>query len=184
MKTTLAFALGLSVLSFAAVAQAPAPLAPPTPRADSTGSIGSTMTRDFMTKAASANMLEIETSRLALDKSSDADVRQFAEVMIRDHGEAAVKFRTAAQQGRLTPPMAKLDIDQARAFEQLKAASGEEFNRKFIMLQKSAHADAMTLFQAYAQNGDNPAITSFAQTLLPTLQSHQQMVEKLGDTRS
>ena len=40
----------------------------------------------------------------------------------------------------------------------------------------TAHQDAIALFSGYAEGGDNDKLKSFAETTLPTLQEHQQMI--------
>ena len=52
---------------------------------------GAMMTpQDFTTAAGSSDMFEIESSKMALKKSSSTSVKQFAEMMIKDHTAATL----------------------------------------------------------------------------------------------
>ncbi len=42
-----------------------------------------------------------------------------------------------------------------------------------------AHQEAIALYEAYAQNGDNEQMKAFAQKGLPVLQQHLQMTQQL-----
>lgn len=156
----------------------------PTVSQDATGSISSSMTQEFLAKAAASGLFEIESSRLAADNAQDPAVKQFAQKMIKDHSDADAKLKAAASRERLAAPQAKLEADQQAALRDLKNAKGAEFDRKYIAEQQKAHAVAVKLFQTYAQSGDRPQITAFARETLPTLQAHKDMIDKMGQSRT
>jgi putative membrane protein len=144
-------------------------------------SIGADMdaskTQDFVTKAAIANMFEIKTSEQAVKTSKNADVLAFAKMMIKDHTAAGKKFETAAAAtSGLTPPAA-LDDDHQKKLDDLATKTGTDFDKAYVDIQQSAHADAVSLFDDYAKNGKDTALQTFATDTLPTLQAHK---DKIG----
>ena len=97
MTRRFGLAAGIVVLSSIAstgFAQSTPPTAPGNPQ-QATVKASIPSTADFLNKAAVGNKFEIESSRLALDKSKSEAVRTFANMMIKDHGEAAVKMKAA-----------------------------------------------------------------------------------------
>ena len=54
----------------------------------SMGAAFAATSNDFVDKAAAGGIAEIETSRLALEKSQSADVKAFANMIITDHSKA------------------------------------------------------------------------------------------------
>ena len=46
-------------------------------------------------------------------------------------------------------------------------------------MQVSAHKEAVSLFERYAKDGDNPELKSFASKTLPHLQEHLKMAQDL-----
>lgn len=135
---------------------------------------------DFVTMAGSSNLLEVESSRLAMRRSRDAEVRRFAQRMIRDHSMAGRRMMAALRRAGL-PASAPVMSSRHRAMlDQLEATSPNEFDAAYITLQTQAHDEAVALFSAYSQRGDNPALTAFASETLPTLEMHAEHVRRLG----
>jgi putative membrane protein len=134
-------------------------------------------TETFSRTLVSANRFEIDSSKLAESKGVAADVKDFAELMVKDHTKAGQDFKTVREKSQATasvapegPPL--LPKDQAM-LDQLKALDGEAFQAKYIAVQTEAHKQAVALFSTYAQSGDDPALKAFAKKTLPMLQMHE-----------
>ena len=135
--------------------------------------------QDFATKAAIANMFEIDTSKLAIKTSKNADVLAFAKKMVADHTKAGAAFKTAVGKvSGVTAPTA-LDDDHQKKLDDLKTKTGDDFDKAYISAQKDAHSDAVSLFDNYAKNGTDPTLKAFAADTLPTLQAHKDMIDKM-----
>ncbi|TPN50905.1 MULTISPECIES: DUF4142 domain-containing protein [unclassified Mesorhizobium] len=141
-------------------------------------------TDTFSKTLVSANRFEIESSKLAETKGVAADVKDFAELMIKDHTKAGEDFKAARENSQTTasvtpegPPL--LPKDQAM-LDQLKALDGDAFQARYIALQAEAHKQAVAMFSTYAQSGDDPALKEFAKKTLPTLQMHEKHVKNLA----
>jgi putative membrane protein len=152
----------------------PAPASNPPAAATTTSS--SVTAAEFVTQAANSDMFEIQSSQLALTKTQDTPIRDFAQHMIQDHTAASEKLKTAAQ-GQ-TVPMA-LDQEHAQMLQQLQQASGNDFSRSYVQMQFEGHQKAVALFESYAQNGENTPLKQFAQQTVPTLREHFQQITQL-----
>ena len=138
--------------------------------------------QDFVTKAGSANMFEIQTSQLALTTSKDKAVLAFAKMMVKDHTAAGKKLDAALAKDSsadLTAPTTLSDDQQAK-LDDLKTRTGNDFDKKYADLQKGAHDDAVSLFSDYAKNGKDDTLVTFASNTLPTLKMHQAKVKDLN----
>ena len=92
----LALALNASpVRAQAPAADAPA-TSPATPVTPATPSVNND-DRDIMQDLAHAHHAELESARLALEKSKSERVRQFAQQMIDDHSQAQIDLQQLAQ---------------------------------------------------------------------------------------
>src|SRR5215210_6116902 len=131
---------------------------------------------EFVTKAASSSLFEIQSSQSALQQSQNNQVRDFAQRMIQDHIKASDQLKAAAQ-GQTVPTTP--DAEHAQMLQQLNGASGGDFDRRYVQLQLTGHQEAVALFDQYAQNGDNPQLKQFAQQALPDLREHLQMAQQL-----
>lgn len=169
-RTISAAVVSLSLLtSTAAIAAMPA-------SADKAAAAMNVDKASFVKVVTSSNAFEIESSKLAEQKAKDADVKEFAAAMIKDHTMAADELKKAAKLGD-EPPM--LSPKHAAMLETLKGASDQDFQPLYIEMQTTAHMDAVTLFATYAKGGDDPAVKEFAVKTLPKLEMHKMHVMKL-----
>ena len=73
-----------------------------------------------------------------------------------------------------------LDADHQKQFEELKSKFGKEFDGAYDRMQRQAHEEAVTLFEQYSQDGDNPDLKAWADKTLPRLKEHLAMAKKLS----
>lgn len=133
----------------------------------------------FALKASQGNSTEVATSQLALAKSQDARVRQFAERMIADHTRANAELTPlGASQGVVLPKPPGV-MQQATA-QMLQGLQGAEFDRQYLAGQVEAHENSITLFHHEALHGQDPQLRAYANRYLPALIAHGAMVYNLA----
>jgi len=139
--------------------------------------------QDFVNAAGQASLVEIRTSEMALEKSSSADVKAFAQMMIDNHKAATDKLKAAASAAALAPPVEALDDFHMRRINDLVETDGDaDFDADYAALQIDAHNDAIKLFENYSRDPDATAqLKAFADETLPTLQTHKAEAEKVRD---
>ncbi|MDB5662408.1 MAG: hypothetical protein JWM38_744 [Sphingomonas bacterium] len=145
------------------------------------GSAAAANTADaYVPNAAIGDMYEIESSRLAVEKSQSAGVKAFAQQMITDHTATTAKLKETLASANLaiTPPTA-LDARRQGMIDNLKAASAADFDKTYLDQQTAAHREAVTLHSGYAEDGENPALKQLAAATTPKIQHHLEMVQKL-----
>ncbi len=125
----------------------------------------------FANAAAAVDMYEIESAKLALAKSTSKDIKDFGTHLQTDHTKSTADLKTAAGGANVTVTPA-LDAEKQGMLDQLKAASGAEFDRLFLDQQKMAHQKALSLLQNYSMSGDNAALKGFATKGVPVIQGH------------
>jgi putative membrane protein len=181
-----ALALVPAALAATADAQQASPRAvpggpPATAPAPSTAMAPADATRasSFVPLAASANLFEIQSSQLALQRSQATPIKDFASRMVADHNLAAAKMKQALSDAKISSPPETLNAKDQAVLDNLKIAKGAAFNKAYIEAQYNAHVEAVNLFRAYVKNGDNPRLKALATDLLPTLQGHLDHITKL-----
>jgi putative membrane protein len=75
-----------------------------------------------------ANLFEVESSKLALERSRSDAVKAFAKRMIEDHSKAGVRIREVLAQARLTMPDERLDARHIAQMQELRDA-GDAFDK-------------------------------------------------------
>ena len=136
--------------------------------------------QEFLTEAIQAGVAEVQLSELALEKSQDEQVRQFAERMVQDHTAANQQLVGLAEAAGNTPPT-EMDQKHHALHQQLSQLSGEEFDRQYMQGQVQEHEAAVELFASEANQPTGP-VDQLAGELLPTLRQHLQMAQEISDS--
>ena len=138
-------------------------------------------TQDFVTIAAQSDMLEIESSKLALQKADNDKTKTFAQKMIDDHTATSTELKGLVSSGKVkVSAPSSLDKAHQAKLDKLAKLQGKDFTKQYDDMQVSAHKDAVSLFERYAKDGDNPDLKAFAGKTLPHLQEHLKMAQDLG----
>ena len=135
--------------------------------------------QDFVNQAASGGLFEVQSSELALQKSQDANVQEFAKQMITDHTANNQELIATAQAEGPTVPT-QISSPQAELMQTIQGAEGDAFDTAYVQAQTTAHETAVTLYQTYVQGGDNQALVAYAQKSLPALQQHLEHVQGMA----
>jgi len=139
-----------------------------------------TPTATFVQQAVVSNLFEVESSKLALDRSQNATLKTFAKHMIDDHSAAGVKLADAVNQASKARPPLKLDAKHQAILDDLAAKKGVDFDKAYVETQLKAHVEAVALFESYSAAGDDVQLKALAGELLPTLKGHLARIEKIA----
>jgi putative membrane protein len=135
--------------------------------------------RRFLKEAAHAGLAEIEASKLATGKASNAEVKRFAQQMIDDHTRVSGELETLAKAKDFKLPTEPSLADKAK-LKVLGMRDGAGFDKHYIAgFGVSAHEDAVKLFQQVIREGKDTDIKAFATKTLPALQHHLEMARAL-----
>ncbi|OOG55497.1 DUF4142 domain-containing protein [Rhodanobacter sp. C03] len=133
----------------------------------------------FMQHAAAAGLAEVQLGQLALDKSSDAQVKQLAQRIVDDHSKANDQLKTLAQNKQVTLP-GDPSSDAQKESKDLQAKSGSAFDQAWTKDMVKDHQQAVKMFTQEGKQAKDPEVRQFAQATLPTLTTHLQLAKKLA----
>lgn len=184
MKTTTSTRLTLTAIGCMAV------LALPT-FADSTKTVvvteknGTTVVRSgteltradhkFVKKANACGAYELAISRQASTQASNAQVREFASNVVRDHERINKELTTlAARRGAVIPVEHKHHDDVA----DLAKKTGNDYDEAYLEDIIDSHEDAIDLLEKASKSQDTD-IAAFAVNHLPTLRDHLARAKQL-----
>jgi putative membrane protein len=95
-----------------------------------------------------ANNGEIELAKFVLKGTQNAQVKSFAQMMVKEHGEAEAKGKKLAQAASITPKendiSSKLKADTESTLGTLKSQKGAELDRAYIESQVKAHKEVLS----------------------------------------
>lgn len=163
---TLQILAGVGVLAGAPALALAQQAAPPQTAANQTADAS------YVAVAAVGDMFEIESSRLALIRSKDRGVMDFATMMLADHDSLSAKLKAAAANANLPVP-GELDTKRKSMLKALQDTTSEaEFNQAYLAAQMRAHEEALGLHQTYARSGGQMALKQVAQGAVPVIEKH------------
>jgi putative membrane protein len=137
--------------------------------------------QSFASQAAVIGKAEIELGQMAAQQSQDADVREYAQRMVKDHKAAAAKLEKVAKQTNLMLPES-LDAEHEALKQKLSGLHGDAFDREYAKAMAKGHDKAVALFEAASQAPQMPAeLKEFAAATLPTLKEHDKMAHSLNE---
>ncbi|MHC8326588.1 DUF4142 domain-containing protein [Pseudomonas sp. LB1P83] len=149
----------------------------------SMGTAFAATSNDFVDNAAAGGIAEVETSKLALEKSSSADIKAFANMMITDHTKANKELTALAKKNDIEVPDDTTLVKQAK--EKILDMRDESFDAAYANNQVKAHEETIELFKKQANTVTDDKVKGatdlkgFAQKMLPALEKHLDMAKKL-----
>jgi putative membrane protein len=149
--------------------------------AGAVGTISAEMThttKGFATAAAVSDMYEVAAAKVALRRSQQSDVKEFARKMVEAHTDTTSKLKGLLPAG-VTPP-AHVDDRRQGMLDNLRGAKATDFDHRYAVQQVAAHREADILMRGYAKDGDNPAIKSFAGDTDQDVKMHLSMARDLA----
>lgn len=144
-----------------------------------------TTAQGFAMRAALSDMFEIQSSQLALERSQADEVKVFARRMITEHQTMTNELQSALQQANVTvAPPAQLDAEKQTMIQQLRDASAEDFDDRYIDGQTESHENTLNLFRDYANNGDTPVLKQLANRGVAAIENHLETVKALDQSEA
>ena len=135
---------------------------------------------DFVEKVAATSVAEIETSRMAIGKTSSTDIESYAVEIIKDQTDANRDLKKIASEQDLPVPTHEQILSKAKPM-MLEVQEGDSFDAAYAANQVKAHEDAIELFKQQIKDPGSPELKAFAEKYLPKLEMHLGMAKKLVD---
>ncbi|HYZ74769.1 MAG TPA: DUF4142 domain-containing protein, partial [Chthoniobacterales bacterium] len=133
--------------------------------------------KKFAMMVAQTDLAEIEVGNLALQKSSDAQVKQVAQKLVDDHTKTSTAMKEIAAQKGLTLPT-ETDAKHKALATKLQGESGKDFDKDFLDANSKDHHKVVSAFEKESTDGKDPEIKQFAVQFLPAIKEHTTMIDQ------
>jgi putative membrane protein len=133
----------------------------------------------FVKMAASDGLHEVELGKIGAAQAKSAEVKKFAETMVKDHTKANEELKTAAKAANLAVPE-KIDAKHQKHIDTFKNYKGADFDTAYVKHMVEDHTEAVELFTRASKEAKNPQLKDFATKTLPVIQAHLEQAKKLG----
>lgn len=137
----------------------------------------------FVKKAAEGGMAEVQLGKLAQEKSSSPDVKQFAEKMVNDHTQLNEQMQPIAQKLGVSSPKGISKQDK-KEISKLETLSGQQFDNAYIKYMIKDHKKDLSEFREEAQNTQNSQLKQAAQQGAQVINGHLQLAEQIAQSHN
>jgi putative membrane protein len=124
--------------------------------------------RDFLEKAAKSSMSEVQISRVAASRTTNPEVKRFAQMMVDDHEIATEQLAALASTRGVSLPAKDPHPDK------WEKRDAKNFDKEYLEKMVSDHEDVVKLFERQSKNGEDVDTVAFARKHLPKMQEHLQ----------
>ena len=136
---------------------------------------------EWAVAVADMGMLEVEASKLALERATTPAVKQFAQTMIDEHSKANEELAGAASQKNISLP-ATLSEKSQKKLNDLREKSGKDFEDAYTDCMVKDHKDAVDKFKKQAEKGEDADLKAWAAGKVATLEHHLEMAKDVEKT--
>jgi putative membrane protein len=115
------------------------------------------------------------TSKLALRRSANPQVTNFAKLEIKEQAAVAEAFGSRPGAAGLTPKHAAL-------YQSLEASSDAEFDTMYVKGQLMGHMELLTLHRSYSSRGSDPMAQGASTVAVPSIETHLALLKGIRAT--
>lgn len=146
--------------------------------------------KGFLERVHQSNGVEIELSKMAVEKAQTPEVRQFAQMLVDDHTKADAELMQMAKQNnmKLGKP-SKLQGAEKQMQEEtrtrtalLRALDGLVFEQSYLATMVERHDHNILKFAEARQKYQGSKFSPMYEAMLPTLTQHRQQAYQLLGT--
>jgi putative membrane protein len=151
-------------------------------RGAAVGTAGASADKDWIEDQLEDGRAEIQLAQLASERATNPQVKQFAQMMVKDHQAAADDLKQAASAANVQiNPAMELDNDHKDLQEDLSKLSGRDFDRKYIDAMVDEHQEAVNELEKKG-DADNMQVRQWATKTLPKVRQHLDQAKQIQDT--
>lgn len=136
---------------------------------------------EFATNAADAGLTEIDFANLAISKTSNEQIKAYANMMLKDHGIANDELMALAKSKNITLPLTMSNANQKRR-DELNKKTGADFDKKYVAIMEEDHVKVLAFMEHEARTGTDPDLKAFASKTVPVINSHLNAIRKIKET--
>lgn len=148
---------------------------------------GSDQDKQFLMMASQSDLTEITLSKLALTKTSNSQVKAYAQKMITDHTKLEMKMKPFADQMGV-PPATSLNAEHQQLLDQLQGLSGADFDKQYMSDMDTTHHATLDAFKTELSTTTDaqlkPTVAKGEKVIAQHTMLADKLSKKLGGTTS
>jgi putative membrane protein len=139
--------------------------------------------RQFIERAASDNLAQVQLARLALERSQSSTVQKYARDTIEARQKQSTSLMAISAQENFPEPD-KMDTAHQASFDRLSKLSGDAFDSAYLQLMVRDNDQSTREVAKASSELSNPELLKFAKSMLPALRSSKSIAKRdLGSVK-
>jgi len=136
--------------------------------------------KEFVDKAGTSGLAEVEMAQLGAQKATNGQVKAFAKQMVADHTKANQELLNAIKGKGLQVPSSRADMHKATMEKFQQQDAGKNFDRAYMEQMVEDHKAAIELFENAADDEKlDIDVRGYAKQTLPTLRDHLKQAQAI-----
>jgi putative membrane protein len=128
-------------------------------------------TADFMVKVADVGMTEVKLGKIAQEKATNKRIKEFGEMMVRDHTQAGDELKSLARRKNVTLPDS-VGSEHRNKIDDLEKKNAKDFDNAYIDMMVNGHQSTVNDFEKASNNTKDADVKAWVDKTLPTLKKH------------
>jgi putative membrane protein len=132
-----------------------------------------------------ANQGEVDYSQIGVDKATNASVKEFARMMVKDHGTMLAAVKDLSTRLNVTPAANDkandLKEETTKDINDLNAKTGKEFDEEFMAEQIDMHQETLDLLTDLDGRTTNADLKAAIAEAKPKVQAHLDQAKAIKD---
>jgi len=116
--------------------------------------------RDFVHDLMVAGNAEVRLGNLASSRAEKAEVKEFGQLMVKDHTSAGDQLKQIAIQNNVDPGDAAIDARHQELITKLSALRGADFDREYMKAMVDGHQDVIDTLQKRVDEKDRLGVAT------------------------
>ena len=133
----------------------------------------------FLRKAGEGGLAQVQLGKLAVEKASSQDVKDFGQKMVDEHTKMNNDMAPiAGSMGVMLPK--KMTKDDQAEYDRLNGMSGDDFDKEYLAYMVKDHHEDLREFRVEAVSTSDPALKEAVDKGAGVIRAHMVMVDKLA----
>jgi len=136
--------------------------------------------REIATRIEQSHLGELDLARVAKTKASNEDVKDFADMLVDDHGKALDDISGILKDKNAMDASAQAKPAEAQAeLEKLQTLSGAAFDREFVGAMVTGHRKTLDALNQDLAIVQNPDLKDYISGLTKKVETHLEKAQEL-----
>lgn len=132
----------------------------------------------FVKEAVQGNLMEVQMGKMAQEKASSQEVKNFGKRLVEDHGKANDQLKPIAKKLKVNWPT-ELNAQGKQMHAELEKMKDAEFDRKYVDEMVKDHNKDVEKYEKAQVHVKDKHLREYVNKTLPILQEHLKMAKSL-----